>query len=217
MYHFVGAVFVIRSQWAKYVIFYLPLLLFYSPLALFIFPLVLPLIHSRLYIDERIGQSEIVVDSLPGFPDNVRRHPSGGYLVGLSAGRTLTTDLGNHQLWLRRFLAKVSYMHCTSTSERWYFLQTFLCLFSSCVISSERWYFLQTFLCLFSSCVISSERWYFLQTFLCLFSSCVISSERWYFLQTFLCLFSSCVISSERWYFLQTFLCLFSSCVISSL
>ena len=44
---------------------------------------------------ERAGTTEVVADNLPGFPDNIRTRPDGGFYVGLCGFRwALLADAG---------------------------------------------------------------------------------------------------------------------------
>lgn len=47
----------------------------------------------RLWIaGERSGESEVVIDNLPGFPDNIVRAPDGNFWIGLVAPRSAALD-----------------------------------------------------------------------------------------------------------------------------
>eukprot|EP00117_Sycon_ciliatum_P045041 scpid46757/ scgid32416/ Adipocyte plasma membrane-associated protein len=60
---------------------------------------------TRIFITgERTGQSEVLAENLPGFPDNVRRHPDSGYLVAMSAGRTWKSTLLDNRPYLVRLM-----------------------------------------------------------------------------------------------------------------
>eukprot|EP00117_Sycon_ciliatum_P048867 scpid68426/ scgid34728/ Adipocyte plasma membrane-associated protein len=61
------------------------------------------IIRVFLYGD-RAGQWEIFADNLPAHPDNIRRHPDHGYLVGLSGIRTWDLTVLEHYPFLRRLL-----------------------------------------------------------------------------------------------------------------
>jgi len=49
-------------------------------------------IHRIWVSGPRIGESEIIIDNLPGFPDNINRGPDGTYLVGLVSKRNAFLD-----------------------------------------------------------------------------------------------------------------------------
>ena len=67
------------------------------------------LLPCRIFITgERTGQSEVLAENLPGFPDNVRRHPDSGYLVAMSAGRTWKSTLLDNRPYLVRLMINVS-------------------------------------------------------------------------------------------------------------
>ncbi len=58
----------------------------------------------RLWLEgERSGQSEIVIDNLPGFPDNIVRAPDGNFWIGLVSPRSKSLD----QLADKPFVRKI--------------------------------------------------------------------------------------------------------------
>ena len=63
----------------------------------------------RYYIKgENEGKSEVFVQNLPGFPDNIRLSSQGGYWVGISLARGEATNLIAQYPRARNFLAKVT-------------------------------------------------------------------------------------------------------------
>jgi len=58
------------------------------------------------------GHSEIFVENLPCFPDNIRRSSSGGYWVACSSsridGKFSVYDFSGPRPWMRWILSKVS-------------------------------------------------------------------------------------------------------------
>ena len=69
---------------------------------------------DRYYIKgEHRGKSEVFVENLPGYPDNIRPSSSGGYLVGMSMVFTEFYDLLMFAYpRARNFLAKVRSYQC---------------------------------------------------------------------------------------------------------
>eukprot|EP00117_Sycon_ciliatum_P044502 scpid79428/ scgid3504/ Adipocyte plasma membrane-associated protein len=62
----------------------------------------------RIFISgERTGQSEVMLPATPGFPDNIRRHPNGGYLIGMSGARTALVTFLENKPWIRKFLVSI--------------------------------------------------------------------------------------------------------------
>ena len=49
-------------------------------------------IHRIWISGPRKGQSDIIIDNLPGFPDNINRGPNGTYLIGLVSKRVAFLD-----------------------------------------------------------------------------------------------------------------------------
>ncbi len=57
-------------------------------------------IHKFWLEGPRAGQSEIIIDNLPGFPDNINRGPNGTYFVGLVSQRSpVLDDLSGKPFW----------------------------------------------------------------------------------------------------------------------
>ena len=67
------------------------------------------IIFFRYYIKgENEGKSEVFVQNLPGYPDNIRLSSQGGYWVGMAAARSETVELIAQYPRARNFLAKVT-------------------------------------------------------------------------------------------------------------
>jgi len=56
---------------------------------------------------ERVGQTEVVVDHLPGFPDNVTSAGAGAYWIALYGPRSALKDRAFSSPWLRRIGARL--------------------------------------------------------------------------------------------------------------
>ncbi|WP_375254248.1 SMP-30/gluconolactonase/LRE family protein [Yoonia sp.] len=62
----------------------------------------------RLWIDgPRTGDVEDVLTNLPGFPDNLKRDPNGGYLLGLVSKRAAAADMAAPYPILRKILQRL--------------------------------------------------------------------------------------------------------------
>ena len=56
---------------------------------------------------DRIGQTEVVIDNLPGFPDNINNGRSGKFWVGLAAPRNELLDTMSTSPWLRKLVQRL--------------------------------------------------------------------------------------------------------------
>ena len=62
----------------------------------------------RLWIEgPRAGEVEDMLTNLPGFPDNLKRDPAGGFLLGLVSQRTPAADLAAPYPFLRAILQRL--------------------------------------------------------------------------------------------------------------
>lgn len=62
----------------------------------------------RLWLEgERMGQSEIVIDNLPGFPDNIVRAPDGNFWIGLVAPRSKSLDQLADKPYVRKIVQRL--------------------------------------------------------------------------------------------------------------
>ena len=62
----------------------------------------------RHWLDgERRGQSEIILDNLPGFPDNINRAPNGHYFIGLVSQRTAFLDRFSSLPFIRKMALRL--------------------------------------------------------------------------------------------------------------
>jgi sugar lactone lactonase YvrE len=57
--------------------------------------------------EERMGETEIVIDNLPGFPDNIVRGEDGRYWVGLASTRNEILDSLSEKPFLRRMVQRL--------------------------------------------------------------------------------------------------------------
>ena len=64
-------------------------------------------IHKYWLLGERAGQSEILIDNLPGFPDNVVRGRQGRFWVGLVAPRKALLDSVSSSGFLRKVIHRL--------------------------------------------------------------------------------------------------------------
>ncbi len=60
-------------------------------------------VHKIWVAGPRKGQSEVILDNLPGFPDNINRAPDGNYYVGLISMRSKFLDDAADSPGLRKF------------------------------------------------------------------------------------------------------------------
>ena len=56
---------------------------------------------------DRVGQREILIENLPGFPDNIVRGQNGRYWIGLVAPRDATLDALSRFPWLREIIQRL--------------------------------------------------------------------------------------------------------------
>lgn len=56
---------------------------------------------------EKAGRNDVVIDNLPGFPDNIHRGKNGRYWVGLTAPRSKILDKLSQKPWLRNVLQRM--------------------------------------------------------------------------------------------------------------
>lgn len=56
---------------------------------------------------EKSGQTEVAIDNLPGFPDNINNGRSGKFWVGLVAPRNALLDAMSTAPWLRKFVQRL--------------------------------------------------------------------------------------------------------------
>lgn len=71
-------------------------------------------IHKHYLKGEKAGQTEVLVDNLPGLPDNIKLNDNGNYYIGLQSPRIpgkhhVLELLGPHNL-LRKFIARLMSM-----------------------------------------------------------------------------------------------------------
>jgi len=60
-------------------------------------------IHKHWVAGPKKGQNEIVIDNLPGFPDNINRAPNGNFYVGIVSKRAAFLDDYSDSLFWRKF------------------------------------------------------------------------------------------------------------------
>ena len=53
------------------------------------------------------GKTEVVLDNLPGFPDNLARSPEGGYWLGLASPRSEALDSLSDSAFLRKVVQRL--------------------------------------------------------------------------------------------------------------
>lgn len=53
------------------------------------------------------GQVEVVIDNLPGFPDNISRSLDGGYYIGLASPRSAPVDVLSDKPWVRKMVQRL--------------------------------------------------------------------------------------------------------------
>lgn len=62
----------------------------------------------RYWLDgDKRGQTETVLDNLPGFPDNLARSPSEGYWLGLASPRSKALDILSDRPFLRKVVQRL--------------------------------------------------------------------------------------------------------------
>ncbi|MFT4939324.1 MAG: sugar lactone lactonase YvrE [Paraglaciecola sp.] len=66
---------------------------------------------------EKQGQTEMVLDNLPGFPDNLTRSPTGGYWLGLASPRSETLDALSSWPFLRKVIQRLPAFMRPKTQE----------------------------------------------------------------------------------------------------
>jgi len=59
-------------------------------------------IHKHWVAGPKKGQSEIIIDNLPGFPDNINRTPDGNFYVGIVSKRAAFLDDNSDNLFIRK-------------------------------------------------------------------------------------------------------------------
>ena len=64
-------------------------------------------IFFRIYLGDQLGKVETFIENLPGFPDNIRRHPDGGYLLAVPAIRKPLADFSARYPFIRKAASKV--------------------------------------------------------------------------------------------------------------
>jgi sugar lactone lactonase YvrE len=63
-------------------------------------------VHRHHLRGPKAGTTEVFIDNLPGFPDNIRRASDGGYWVALGAKRSKIVDYLHARPTLKRIIAK---------------------------------------------------------------------------------------------------------------
>lgn len=67
--------------------------------------------------EEKFGEKEIVVDNLPGFPDNIHRGLDGRFWLGLVSPRSQILDLSANLPWLRKVIYRLPNMFHPDSSR----------------------------------------------------------------------------------------------------
>lgn len=60
-------------------------------------------IHKHWVAGPKKGQSEVIIDNLPGFPDNINRAPNGNFYVGIVSKRSAFLDDYSDSTFWRKF------------------------------------------------------------------------------------------------------------------
>ena len=64
-------------------------------------------IHKFWLAGNKVGQSEIIIDNLPGFPDNLSTGLNGRFWLGLASPRNRLLDKLSDKPWLRKVVQKL--------------------------------------------------------------------------------------------------------------
>jgi len=67
-------------------------------------------VHKYHLQGERAGQAEVLVDNLPGMPDNIRLNDNGNYYIGVNPripGKPHVLELLGPHSWVRKFLSRL--------------------------------------------------------------------------------------------------------------
>lgn len=63
--------------------------------------------YQVLKVNPETGRSQILIDNLPGFPDNINRGPDGTYFVGIVSPRSDWLDANSDKPFWRRFAMRL--------------------------------------------------------------------------------------------------------------
>lgn len=63
--------------------------------------------YQVLKIDPESGETEILIDNLPGFPDNINRGPDGTYFVGIVSPRSEWLDQNSDNVFMRKLAMRL--------------------------------------------------------------------------------------------------------------